>query len=105
MASVNAKSTKDDVVIASSQRSGIEESLQELLKRMDKLEGALGARKDSRQYRVSSMDMGETDTTEARGKWSAGSAERKETLPETARRPLRSMETGHPRDNEPCFEG
>ena len=50
VASVNAKSTKDDVVIAASQRSGIEESLQELLKRMDKLEGALGARKDSRQY-------------------------------------------------------
>ena len=48
-ASVNAKSTGDDVVIAASQRSGIEESLQELLERMDKLEGVLGARKDSRQ--------------------------------------------------------
>ena len=51
------------------------------------------------------MDMGETGTTEARGKWSAGSAERKDTLPETARRPLRSRETEYPWDNEPCFEG
>ena len=46
--SVNAKS---NVVIAESQRNGIEESLQELLERMDKLEGALAASKDSRQYR------------------------------------------------------
>ena len=72
---------------------------------MDKLEGALGARKDSRQYRGFQHGYGGDGYNRGKRKMVCWKCREEGHFAETARRHLRSRETGHPWDNEPCFEG